>query len=246
MHTEVFGATDIGCVRELNEDSFSIGGFKGDTVPGYCVLADGMGGHNAGEVASQTAVDVISEALSDFLKNSQKEVPMLLDGVIKSANDKIFKAACEDEAKSGMGTTAVIACVFENEMYIANIGDSRAYALRGDEFYQITKDHSMVAEMVTNGTITSEEARVHPQKNVITRALGTDEKAKADIFEYEYQKGDILLMCSDGLSGMVTDDDIKSVLKSGDSAKECTEKLISLAKENGGKDNITVICLKIG
>lgn len=247
MHIDVYGASDVGCVRELNEDSFCICGFASEEVPGYCILADGMGGHNAGEVASQKAVAFISKALTAILEDgAEKDVPRLINTAVKQANREIYEMAQENEAQNGMGTTAVVACLMESEAYIANVGDSRAYAYRSGELYQITKDHSIVEELVANGTITREEARTHPQKNLITRALGTDMETKADIFEYDYLPGDVLLLCSDGLSGMLIDKEIEYTIGTSESAKACVQKLISLAKENGGRDNITVICIKFG
>lgn len=246
MRFDVYGVTDTGCVRELNEDSYIICGFENGTEPGFCVVADGMGGHNAGEVASKLAVDYITNSLNGILSDSPpSDVPRHINDALSDANASIYKMSREDITRSGMGTTAVVCAFADGEGFIANIGDSRAYACRNNEIYQITVDHSVVEEMVECGTITKEEARIHPQKNIITRAVGSDETTKADIFEYEYKPGDSIIMCSDGLSGMVEDNVILSVVRQGGSSKETAEKLMELAKENGGLDNITVIVIRI-
>ncbi|MEG1880146.1 MAG: Stp1/IreP family PP2C-type Ser/Thr phosphatase [Oscillospiraceae bacterium] len=245
MGFDVFGASDVGCIRELNEDSFKICGFSPTENSGFCVLADGMGGHSAGEVASQKAVDVVSESLNGILDECErKSLPQIINRAIEEANSQIYNLAKQDTAKAGMGTTIVVSCFEPDGAYIANVGDSRAYAYRNDELYQITRDHSVVEEMVENGSITREEARFHPQKNIITRALGTDDDTCADIFEYDYCLGDVLIMCSDGLSGMVSDREISYIIKSGKDAKDIVEELIKSAKESGGTDNITVICIR--
>ena len=246
MKFDVYGVTDIGCVRELNEDSYCICGFENGYEPGFCVVADGMGGHNAGEVASRLAVDSIKDSLSDILQGEYPDdIPKKINDAVNSANESIFKMSKEDTARSGMGTTTVICAFAGGEGYIANVGDSRAYACRKDEIYQITIDHSMVEEMVAIGTITREEAKVHPQKNIITRAIGSEKSTRADIFEYEYKEGDSIVMCSDGLSGMVDDETILDIVRESQSSKEVSEHLCKLAKENGGIDNITVITIRI-
>lgn len=246
---DVYGITDKGCVRELNEDNFCVCGFENGNEPGFCVVADGMGGHNAGEVASQLAIDFITESLNDILKGDENsenfDIPRKINDSINSANESIYSLSKKDESREGMGTTTVICTFVNNEGYIANVGDSRAYACRRDEIYQITVDHSIVEEMVANGSITRAEAKVHPQKNIITRAIGSENNTRADIFEYEYKAGDSIVMCSDGLSGMVDDDTILETVKSCDTSKEVSERLCELAKNNGGVDNITVITIRI-
>lgn len=243
---DVYGVTDTGCVRELNEDSYRICGFKNGCEPGFCVVADGMGGHNAGEVASSLAVDFITNSLNDILHgNRTPDIPRRINDALNSANQSIYKLSKKDSSRLGMGTTSVICAFADGEGYIANIGDSRAYACRNDEIYQITIDHSIVEEMVANGTITKEEARFHPQKNIITRALGSESSTKADIFEYEYKPGDSIVMCSDGLSGMVDDKEILKTVQSGKSSEYISKTLCSMAKSNGGFDNITVITIRI-
>ncbi len=246
MKFDVYGVTDTGCVRELNEDSYVICGFDGGREPGFCVVADGMGGHNAGEVASSLAVDYITDSLKDILlEGTPADVPRRINDALSGANANIYRISREDVSRSGMGTTAVVCAFSDGEGFIANIGDSRAYACRSDEIYQITVDHSIVEELVECGTITKEEARKHPRKNIITRAVGSDKTTKADIFEYEYRSGDTIIMCSDGLSGMVEDDVILNAVKNSGTSRETAETLIEIAKENGGLDNITVIVIRI-
>lgn len=242
---ETFGLSDVGCIRELNEDCFCIHGFDENYDRGFCILADGMGGHNAGEVASQSAVKFIAEEMQKLLSDEEeKEVPGRLSKIVSEANEKLYKMSKENRIHSGMGTTAVVAFICDKVAYIANVGDSRAYAIRGDEIVQITTDHSVVAELVMSGTITPEEARIHPQKNIITRAVGTDTNVKVDVFEYDYSQGDILLMCSDGLTGMLKDDEICEIAKEEGNSEKTVCRLVDSAKERGGLDNITVICIR--
>lgn len=241
---DVYGASDVGRVRTLNEDSFCIFGMDEQQIPGLCVLSDGMGGHNAGEVASQKTVQFIVEALRDKLDLSRDAVPVEMKRAVEYANGKVFKMASDNQSQHGMGATLVLAVILDSVAYLANVGDSRAYAYRNGELIQITKDHSMVEEMVMNGVITLEEAKVHPQRNMITRAVGTDPSVEPDLFEYDYLPGDILLLCSDGLSGMIEDDQMITILEENRSAKEKVSALIDAANQNGGRDNITAICIQ--
>lgn len=242
---ETFGLSDVGCIRELNEDCFCIHGFDSEENRGFCILADGMGGHNAGEVASQNAVKFIAEEMQKLLDDKdEKEIPGRLCRAVEGANEKVYRMSEENAIHSGMGTTAVVTFISDGVAYIANVGDSRAYAIRKDEIAQITTDHSVVEELVMSGTITKEEARVHPQKNIITRAIGTDIRVRVDVFEYDYAPGDTMFMCSDGLTGMLSDDEIREIVKESDGSEETARRLVESAKDNGGLDNITVICIK--
>lgn len=240
---DTFGLSDVGCVRELNEDCFCIHGFK-DSNHGFCVLADGMGGHNAGEVASQHAVKYVADEMQKLLSEEDAGVPGRINEAICNANKKIYKMSCENDIHRGMGTTIVVTFVVDGAAYIANVGDSRAYAVRGNEIVQVTKDHSVVAELLMSGMITPEEARIHPQKNIITRAVGTDKSVVADVFEYDFAEGDVLIMCSDGLSTMLKDKEIYDIVNKEDNSENTVRRLIDTAKENGGIDNITVICIR--
>ena len=237
---EVFGLSDVGCLRELNEDSYCVHGFDDESEINFCIIADGMGGHNAGEVASQNAVKFIADEL---LKNSEANIPKRLSDAISRANNRVYAMSKENSLQNGMGTTAVVGFINPKLAYIANVGDSRAYAIRNDEIVQITVDHSVVEEMVLNGYITKEEARNHPQKNIITRAVGTDESVVSDVFEYSYSEGDMLILCTDGLCNMIDDNEILKISQSEASAENICKKLVDRAKENGGLDNITVICV---
>ncbi len=244
MVIDVYGASDIGCVRSLNEDSFCIYGLDERKLPGFCVLSDGMGGHNAGEVASQKTVQFVAETLIESLAEQTELMPKEMQLAVKNANEGVFRMAVSNQSQQGMGATLVLATILEDEIYIANVGDSRAYAYRNGELMQITRDHSVVEEMMANGLITQEEARVHPQRNVITRAIGTDPIVEPDLFEYDYLPGDTLLLCSDGLSGMVEREEMIRILEENKSAKQTVSALIEAAKEQGGQDNITVICIR--
>lgn len=239
MFLDVYGASDIGCVRSLNEDSFCIYGFGEGHAPGFCILSDGMGGHNAGEVASQKTVQFVSEKLMD-LSVGPKEI----QAAVHDANHRIYQMAQNNQSQQGMGATMVVVVINPKEAYLANVGDSRAYACRGEELLQITKDHSVVEEMVENGSLTREEAKRHPQRNIITRAIGTDPTVEPDIFEYDYQAGDCLLLCSDGLSGMVEEEEMQEILVKSKDAKETVSLLIDAARGYGGSDNITAICIR--
>ncbi len=245
MVLDVYGASDIGRVRSLNEDSFCIYGFEQKSLPGFCVLSDGMGGHNAGEVASQKTVQFVAETLMEVIAEpTATMLPGKIGSAVRSANEKIYQMADANQNQKGMGATLVAAVIQQEEAYIANVGDSRAYAFRNHELLQITKDHSVVEEMVANGCITRDEARIHPQRNIITRAIGTDPVTEPDIFEFDYLPGDCLLLCSDGLSGMVEDEEILAVMEQNMDAKHTVQTLIAAANDRGGRDNITVICIR--
>ncbi len=241
---EVFGLSDVGCIRELNEDCYCICGFGDNSERGFCILADGMGGHNAGEVASQNAVKLIAEEMNRLLESGEKEIPGQLSRAVSAANTGVYTMASENPIHRGMGTTVVTAFIDDGTAYVANVGDSRAYAVRDDEIVQITTDHSVVSELVMRGTITKEEARLHPQKNIITRAVGTDKSVRTDIFEYNYSPGDVMIICSDGLSTMLDDNRILEIIKSKKTSEDTVNSLIAAAKEEGGLDNITVICIR--
>ena len=184
MNIIAYGMSNTGMIREINEDNFLISGFNCESSDGYAILADGMGGHNAGEIASGTAVSVIGNELKKITQKTESE-KIIYDilGSIDYANKKIFDEAQSDLSKAGMGSTLVVAYIKENKLYIANIGDSRAYLKNGNDFSKITVDHSIVQELLNKGSITPEEALVHPDKNIITRALGTERIVDADLFQ---------------------------------------------------------------
>ncbi len=232
----VVGMTDVGLVRETNQDYIYCSEEPVGPFPNLLILADGMGGHKAGDFASRYAVT----CLLDYIRNSQP-APLIrmVDEGVKYANKKLIEKASEDEDYKGMGTTMVIAYIEDSQLYVGNIGDSRLYLL-DKRINQVTEDHSYVATLVRAGEITSEEARNHPKKNIITRAVGAAENVKVDFFEVDLEKGDRIVMCSDGLSNMVEDEVIYDIVRHaymGDVAKE----LIEEAKNKGGTDNISVI-----
>ncbi len=233
--------TDKGCVREINEDSGRLVRpndarlLAGRGV--LLVVADGMGGHSAGEVASQMAVDIIGR----LYYQSQGDAQAALRDAVSEANRRIFAAAAEDEAKRGMGTTCTALAIRAGEALVAHVGDSRCYMVRGGDIYQLTEDHSAVMEMVRQGLISKEEARVHEDKNVILRALGTTPEVEVATAEpFAVGEGDRLLLCSDGLHDLVTDEEIGRALAGAEDLHAACQQLIELAKSRGGHDNITV------
>jgi serine/threonine protein phosphatase PrpC len=233
--------TDVGCVREINEDS---GRLLRPSDPAQLsakgtllVVADGMGGHSAGEVASQLAADVVSRLYYD----SPEEPGAALKAAVEEANRRIHSAAAADEAKHGMGTTCTALALCSGTAYAAHVGDSRLYMMRAGQFYQLSEDHSAVNEMVKMGIITKEQARTHEDKNVILRALGTSPEVEVSTVEpFGVREGDRYLLCSDGLYDLVLDDEIAAVLTESEDVHAAGERLIKTAKERGGHDNITV------
>ena len=240
----------VGKVRKNNED-YCMGEIiqTEDDCIGIFALADGMGGHKKGEVASKIAVDSIIDFLKENILKSCGIKMDYLDDVIKQgynyANQKIFDKVSEDSSCEGMGTTLVVAVIYKDDMIMANVGDSRGYLLHNDEFRRITRDHSVVEELVNSNLITEEEARVHPRRNQITRAMGAEEIIIVDIFREKVEKGDMILLATDGLTGCVEDEDIKNIIKQDKDIKEICEDLINQANDNSGKDNISVILSKI-
>ena len=242
----IYGETDVGQIREHNED------FIGwDAHLGLLLLADGMGGHNAGEVASELAVNSIRDALQDVLSPDMvsSNAIDLNDAIRESiiyANDEIIRMANERLECAGMGTTIVVALFHGDNVIIANVGDSRMYRLRDKEMTQVTTDHSLVQEMLDNGYISEEEAQLSASRNLITRALGIAEQVEVDVAQDSVQNGDSYLLCSDGLTDLVTNDEIlQLLLLYKDDIKTGCKELISLANEKGGKDNISVILVSL-
>lgn len=238
---KAYAKTDIGSKRTMNQDSVycnenSVGSFQN-----LFIVADGMGGHKAGDYASRLCVEKMVESI----EKSKSVTPVtILEEAVTEANSNVLAEAKTNVEYEGMGTTMVACTLQENTLYIANIGDSRLYIIN-DDIRQITKDHSWVEEMVKKGEITESQARIHPQKNIITRALGIDETVHADYFEVNVKADDKILMCSDGLTNMVEDDDIEYIVRHSSSVEKAVENLVEKANENGGKDNITVILVQI-
>lgn len=224
--------TDIGQVREHNEDSLL-------AESPLFVVADGMGGHAAGEVASEIAIESMREHAPRYADCDK------LAKAVEKANEEIIKAALEGKGKEGMGTTMTAAVIEGDRLCIAQVGDSRAYLLHNGLLQQITRDHSLMADLIEQGQITPAEARVHPNRSLITRALGNDPEMFADTYEIDIEEGDRLLLCSDGLSGMLTDEIIEGWMNKIKDPQECANKLIEQANSYGGNDNITVIVADI-
>ncbi len=238
---KTFSLTDVGRVRESNQDYVYTSESPVGNLPNLFIVADGMGGHNAGDFASKYTVEQIVE----YIKKAPMTSPVdLIRGAVTKANARLMALAKNDVSMAGMGTTAVIMTVIDDCMYVANIGDSRLYLLR-EGLEQITKDHSLVQEMVRMGEMNASEARYHPDKNIITRAVGAFEDLEIDFFEEHVDSGDVILMCSDGLSNMVDDMDICQIVRTGRDVVEKVQRLVEAANRGGGKDNITVAIIEI-
>ncbi len=234
--------TDVGKVREINQDTVFASEKATGILPCLFLVADGMGGHNAGDFASKFCVEELVEQIK-----AKKGRTWLgcLESAVQTVNDLLIKKSAEDEKLSGMGTTLVGATTDGKTCLVMNIGDSRMYLSRGESLIQISQDHSLVESMVRNGEIERRDAMHHPQKNVITRALGVADKAVPDFFEIDVLPGDKLLLCSDGLTNMVDDETVNSVLTERGSLKNKAEKLITMANDRGGTDNISIVLVEI-
>ena len=237
---KAFAATDVGKVREVNQDCvFSSTGPVG-CLPNLFIVADGMGGHKAGDIASRLTVDSVVDKLSKV--NSKDYISVITDTIIK-VNKEVIDKAAESQDYAGMGTTLVVATVFDNILKVANVGDSRLYVI-GEDIIQITRDHSLVEEMVTNGQLDRADARVDKRKNIITRAIGGESKVEAEMSSVELKPEDKILMCSDGLSNMVDDAEILEIINREPDIEKAARMLIDAANENGGKDNISVVIVE--
>ncbi|HXZ04776.1 MAG TPA: Stp1/IreP family PP2C-type Ser/Thr phosphatase [Ktedonobacteraceae bacterium] len=245
LRIDVAQLTDVGRKREHNEDNMAFVIPKDSQVMAgkgaLFIVADGMGGHAAGEVASEIAVDTVSNM---YYQEDSNDVAVSLLRAIRRANTSIHQRAAENLLRTGMGTTCVAAVLRGNMAYIANVGDSRAYLLRGNHVKQISQDHSWVAEQVRAGLLTEEQARTHAQRNVITRCLGTQAEVEVDVFHEELYEGDCLVLCTDGLSGLVSDEELQRIVDQF-VPQESVYHLVERANENGGPDNITAIVIRI-
>ncbi len=235
-----YALTDIGQRRQLNQDFIYVSETPVGNLPNLFIVADGMGGHKAGDYASVLAVETVVEDISASFEKSPAKI---MEHAITRANTHLRERASEDFSLNGMGTTMVAATCMGRFLQVANVGDSRLYVV-GDEIVQITEDHSLVEEMVRMGGIGREEARNHPDKNIITRAIGAKDDVEVDFFDWELQTGDMVLLCSDGLTNMVDDETICRILKGGGSLRDRVEKLVQTANLNGGRDNISVIVIE--
>ena len=248
---EFASATDPGMVRSHNEDSIGT-----DAQLGLAVLADGMGGYNAGEVASGIAVAMLTTEMRQQLENNEPHKPngssgeplavTLIHDTSAKANAAIYQTAKSQPQYSGMGTTLVVALFYDNRMSVGHIGDSRLYRLREGKFEQVTRDHSLLQEQIDSGMITKEQARYSQNKNLVTRAVGIDPEVETEVHTYDVMPGDIYLLCSDGLSDMVVDDDIQATLETLQANLPLAAKqLVQLANDNGGRDNVSVILVRV-
>lgn len=237
---KTFSITDTGVARDMNQDYFFATDTNLGNLPNLFIVADGMGGHKAGDYASRHTIE---RTVASISRNSSDEPVTIIQEAISKANELLVAESNEDETKSGMGTTLVIATLIGNKLIVANVGDSRLYVI-GNTVRQITRDHSLVDEMVRLGEIDPSEARLHPDKNIITRAIGAQKNVKADFFEVELAKDDYVLMCTDGLTNMVKDEEILDIVRINKEPEAIAEKLVKLANDNGGRDNITVTIIK--
>ena len=237
---KIVAKTDIGLRRESNQDSYAAGELPGSVA--WAVVCDGMGGAAGGNYASSTAVKVISERITSSYRGgmSASSIRNMLTSAIAAANISVYDMSKADPELTGMGTTVVVAIVVDNNVFIAHAGDSRAYILSNGSLNQLTKDHSIVQEMIDHGTLTPDEAKVHPRKNIITRALGVDYELRIDFDIADIGENDVLILCTDGLTNFVEPQEIYELTDDG-KFYEYAERLVDRANSNGGGDNITVV-----
>lgn len=239
---KAFAITDVGIKRQLNEDSVCVKEGQIGLLPNFFVVADGMGGHKAGDRASKETVEIM---LDSIVKSREKEPKKILLKAVEMANLKVFREARDSDELEGMGTTVVAATIENGKLIAMNVGDSRLYLISRDEIRQVTIDHSLVEELVRKGVITRDRARNHPKKNIITRAVGVSATVEPDFFEVELKAGDVILMCSDGLSNMLEDEELRRIASCEGTLEEKARLLVDKANGNGGKDNISVILVEI-
>jgi len=244
MNYIFYAQTDPGRTRENNEDSVAF-----DAATQIGVLADGMGGYNAGEIASGMATAYIKSELARWLSEASQqanagEVQRAIEICVDNANRSIYGASCSNSQYAGMGTTLVVGVFHDRRLLLGHVGDSRCYRWRGNVLVQITKDHSLLQEQIDAGLLTPEQAATAPNKNLVTRALGVDDVVLLELNEHRVEPGDIYLICSDGLSDMMQDAEIAEILQNGASLALMAAQLVTLANENGGRDNITVLLIQ--
>ena len=237
---KTFSITDIGRKRKVNQDYIYTSEEPVGNLPNVFIVADGMGGHNAGDYASKVTVEtMLAEMQSSFEKNPT----LIFRRAIEEANEVIRRRADEDKKLEGMGTTVVVASCMGRFLQVANVGDSRLYVVNR-EIRQITRDHSLVEEMIRMGGLDRADARNHPDKNIITRAVGAEDHVEPDFFTVELREGDTVLMCSDGLTNMLEDEEIRMIIRGARDLVEKAERLVEAANANGGRDNISVILIE--
>ena len=240
----IWGITNTGSVRQQNQDAYRVEPLPEDGL--LAVVCDGMGGARSGNVASQMAVHLFGDAVLEGFQLAQVPPPdELLRTAAELANERIYDRALNDPACLGMGTTLVAALVQEGTVHVINVGDSRAYAISRAGIRRATRDHSVVEDLVARGEITPDEARLHPQKNLITRALGADAAAQPDLYQLPAVPGEFLLLCSDGLSNVVTDQELLYEVIHGGASDQCCQRLLDVALSRGAPDNVTAVLLQM-
>lgn len=237
---KTFSITDIGKRRKLNQDYVYTSERPVGNMPNVFIVADGMGGHNAGDYASKYTVETIVKEMATSVEVNPERI---LTKAIEYANEQIIRLSRENADLEGMGTTVVVATCMGKYMKVANVGDSRLYVI-GDKITQITRDHSLVEEMVRMGGIDRDSARNHPDKNIITRAIGAADTVEIDFFDVELSEGEMVLMCSDGLTNMLEDEEIRMIMNGQRDIVEKAEELVKAANNNGGRDNISVVLIE--
>ncbi len=240
-----WGLTDPGCARSQNQDAFHMEPLDRHTV--LCVVCDGMGGAKSGNIASSLACDVFSQEIKQSWVPGmdQESIDRLLKGAVKLANFTVYDQSRQFEDFAGMGTTLVAALVQDKTVTVVNVGDSRCYCVDQDGISQITVDHSLVQLMVSRGEVTPEQAKTYPGKNLITRAIGTEPVVAGDIFHRSVEKGDCLLLCTDGLSNIIDEQEILFEVVYGQEKQQCCERLLDIAKNRGAPDNVTSVLVEI-
>lgn len=238
--------SDKGMVREINEDYVNVV-TESPELPQAFIIADGMGGHNAGEIASKMAVDCISGYIKESLKQlaNSEEISKSIEEMMQKANLEVYDKSKESEANYGMGTTLIVAVLYNGNIHIGHIGDSRAYLIREEKIERITTDHSYIEELIKNGSINREEAEKHPKKNLITRALGCSEDMLVDSYICEAREKDIFMLCTDGLTNKLSEAEIMDILLNNEDPQDACNELVRRSNEKGGEDNISVIVVKI-
>ena len=242
---QYWGLTDPGCVRPQNQDTFAMEQLDRNTV--LCVVCDGMGGAKSGNIASSLAVDVFVQEVRRTWTASmpQEKINLMLHSAVKLANFTVFDQAQQFEDFDGMGTTLVAVLVHNRHVTVAHVGDSRAYRVNHDGIWQMTRDHSLVQMMVERGELTQEMARTYPGKNFITRAIGTEPMVLCDVSNLELSKGEFLVLCSDGLSNVLDDQEILFEVVHGANKQDCCQRLLEIAKNRGAPDNVTSVLIAV-
>lgn len=240
--------SDAGVIRDVNEDSYDVLDMGYPEKPAFFLVADGMGGHNAGEIASNTAVKFVKEYIinnsEELFSPDDNKIMESIEKILWEANSLLRQKSRDDNKCEGMGTTFILACIFNGKIYVGHVGDSRAYIIRGENIIRITEDHSYTEELVKLGRITREQAEEHPGKNVITRALGCKDDIDVDKYVHDIFAGDTIVLCTDGLSNKLGETDIARIVIDSRNPEEASRVMIDMANRLGGEDNVTVIVVQ--